>query len=268
MENYIRQIILASMILLFFSLESIFPHFKNRPFSLQVIHSLKNIFLGMLSSLLAILLFSYITGFIMDVCKTNQIGILHLLPLPAPAIYITGYILLDFWMYIWHTLNHRFRFLWKFHQVHHTDIYMNASSAIRFHPIEILLSAAIKLPVFILTGMTPEVLIIYEICLNISTIFHHSNWGLPEHLDRIVRFVLVTPNMHRMHHSVIIKESDSNYSTTFSLWDRLLGTYTAPAAPSEIKLGVRGRLDNKWQRFDILLLTPFLKSLPGSTKQQ
>ena len=102
-------------------------------------------------------------------------------------------------------------------------------------------------------------LLIYEIVLNISTLFHHSNWGLPEKLDRILRWIIVTPNMHRVHHSVIVAESDSNYSTTLSIWDRMLGTLVQSDQPQIIKLGVKKYLTDSWQNFIKMLETPFLK---------
>ena len=155
-------------------------------------------------------------------------------------------------------LNHNSKFLWRFHRAHHSDIEMDSTTAIRFHTGEIIMSSILKIPVFILIGINPLIVIIHEITLNILTIFHHSNINLPESIDRILRTVIVTPNMHRVHHSQVMEETNSNYTSIFSVWDRLFRTFRINNDTMSIKLGLKEFVDDKWQNLWGIIKTPFV----------
>lgn len=259
MQNY-KTLLLIINILLFFSLESLFPFFKRSGLVRRLRHSGKNLLLGGVNALLSALLFGALYSRLFNWMEQSSLGLLNNLPLGRGVGMVLGLLLIDLWIYTWHRLNHTLPILWAFHSVHHTDREMDASSFIRFHPVEILLSSIFKLPVFLIVGPTLELVIAYEMLLNLSTIFHHSNLALPDKVDSLLRTVIVTPNMHRVHHSVKLREGNSNYSTTLSIWDRLFVSFVEPRSPCEIKLGVKGYEQPKWQTFIGMLITPFVRS--------
>ena len=152
-------------------------------------------------------------------------GLLHLVEWPVWLEVLAAVVFLDFMIYIQHVVVHMVPMFWRFHIVHHSDLDLDVSSGFRFHPVEIALSMLIK--IFIVLGLGPSVLavILFEAILNGMAQFSHSNIYIPEPLDRALRFLLVTPDMHRIHHSVEVHETNSNYGFNLSIWDRFLGTY-------------------------------------------
>lgn len=134
-------------------------------------------------------------------------------------------LLLDVWTYSWHRLNHRLPWLWHFHRLHHADTQMDVTTAHRFHAGEIIISSILRLPVLLLLGANIVELAIYETLLFAAVQFHHANIALPEKLDRTLRLVVVTPALHKVHHSIRRREADSNYSSLFSWWDRIFRTW-------------------------------------------
>jgi sterol desaturase/sphingolipid hydroxylase (fatty acid hydroxylase superfamily) len=188
-------------------------------------------------------------------------GLLNHLKAPSLLEVVAGVIVLDFAVYLQHVIFHAIPLLWRFHLVHHADLDLDVTSGVRFHPIEIILSMCIKLTVVGLLGLPVLAVLIFEILLNGTSMFNHSNVFLPLAMDRLVRLLIVTPDMHRVHHSVILRETDSNYGFTLSWWDRLLGTYRAqPAKGHEgMTIGLSRFLDDKRQTLLWLLALPFLK---------
>lgn len=174
---------------------------------------------------------------------------------------VIAVIALDFVVYIQHVLFHAIPLLWRFHMVHHVDLDLDVTSGVRFHPIEIILSMGIKLTAVALLGAPPLAVLVFEILLNGTSMFNHSNIYIPLSLDRILRLFVVTPDMHRIHHSVILKETDSNYGFSLPWWDRLLGTYRSQPAKGhqEMRIGMSRFLDEKRQTLLWLLALPFLK---------
>lgn len=166
---------------------------------------------------------------------------------------------LDFAIYAQHILAHKWLWLWRLHQVHHTDIDMDATTAVRFHPLEILLSMTYKLLCIVLIGANPIAVVAFEIILNATATFNHSNINLSATLDKIIRYLLVTPDMHRIHHSVIPNETDSNYGFSLSCWDRLCGTYIAQSQTpqTEMAIGLSGFRRSEELNFCRLLCLPF-----------
>ncbi len=170
--------------------------------------------------------------------ELRDFGLLHSLPAQGPWRWMLAILLLDVWTYLWHRLNHTSRFLWRFHRLHHSDREMNVTTANRFHLGEIVLSSALRVPLLALLGVRLEQLALYETMLFAVVQFHHANVGLPEWLDGALRWVIVTPHLHKVHHSVVRAETDSNYSSLFSWWDRLFRTFRLSRDPRRIVFGV------------------------------
>ncbi|RLC30460.1 sterol desaturase family protein [Candidatus Woesebacteria bacterium] len=185
----------------------------------------------------------------------NNLGIPYLLEVTVAVL------VLDFVIYLQHVLFHAVPLLWRFHMVHHADLDLDVTSGVRFHPIEIILSMGIKLAAVGSLGLPALAVFIFEILLNGTSMFNHSNVFIPLKLDRIIRLLIVTPDMHRVHHSVILRETDSNYGFTLSWWDRILGTYRAQPAKGHqwMTIGLSRFLDEKRQTLLWLLALPFLK---------
>lgn len=156
-------------------------------------------------------------------------GVLAYSPIPLPLYMevIIGVILLDAAIYLQHVASHRIPFLWQFHKVHHADRDIDTTTGIRFHPVEAVFSMAYKCIVVLLLGPIALAVIIFEVILNASALFNHANVRLPTALDKLLRKVIVTPDFHRVHHSVIVRETNSNYGFFLSIWDRLGRTYIA-----------------------------------------
>ena len=158
-------------------------------------------------------------------------GLFNLIGLPGWAAIIVGVVVLDFVIYTQHYVFHHVPLLWRVHRMHHADVDIDVSTGLRFHPIEILLSLAIKLAAVVVLGVPALGVLIFEVLLNATAMFNHSNVALPARLDRLARFIVVTPQMHQVHHSVVRAETDSNFGFNLPWWDRLFGTYRdAPAA--------------------------------------
>jgi len=157
--------------------------------------------------------------------KSNGWGLFNLLSVPVWLELLAGLVLLDLIIYLQHRLFHRVPLLWRLHRMHHTDLDLDVSTGTRFHPLEIVLSLLIKMVAVLLFGIAPQTVLLFEIILNATAMFNHANLALPLPVDRWLRLLLVTPDMHRVHHSVIPKETDSNFGFCQPWWDRLLGTY-------------------------------------------
>lgn len=153
-------------------------------------------------------------------------GLFLVLDWPTLVEMVAAVLILDFAIYLQHVASHRFSILWRFHQVHHADPDFDATTGIRFHPVEILLSMLYKFILIILLGPSVLAVILFEIVLNATAVFNHANVRIPLGLDRLIRLLIVTPDVHRIHHSVIRNEQDSNYGFNLTIWDRLCGTWT------------------------------------------
>ncbi len=157
----------------------------------------------------------------------NGLGVFNWLAWPGWVELILCLLILDFAIWLQHLITHKVPILWRLHRVHHADRDMDVTTAVRFHPVEIALSMILKIGLIYLLGASALAVILFEILLNGTALFNHSNLKLPLAVDAVVRRVLVTPDMHRVHHSVFRTEHDSNYGFALSIWDRMLGTYIA-----------------------------------------
>ena len=201
-------------------------------------HGALNLALGILNAAVVTLAFAAAWLAVTHWAAAHRFGLLNLLDLgPWPRAALAVF-LLDAWTYGWHWLNHRVPFFWRFHRWHHADRAMDVTTASRFHTGEIVLSSVFRVPVLALIGCSLGELALYELLLFAVVQFHHANIALPEHLDRVLRLVIVTPALHKVHHSVVRAESDSNYSSLFSWWDRVFRTLRLVREPRRIVFGV------------------------------
>ena len=157
-------------------------------------------------------------------------GLFNQLALPGWAAVLLSVIVLDLVIYLQHVMFHTVPMLWRLHRVHHADLGFDVTTGVRFHPVEILLSMGIKLAAVAVLGVPGIAVLIFEVLLNATSMFNHGNVRLPSNLDRVVRWIVVTPDMHRVHHSIIPREANSNFGFNLPWWDRLLGTYRAQPA--------------------------------------
>ncbi|HSU50676.1 MAG TPA: sterol desaturase family protein [Segetibacter sp.] len=191
--------------------------------------------------------------------QTWQIGLNHLFDTPVIIKYIIAFVLLDYSNYIWHILLHKLPILWRFHLVHHTDLDLDITTAFRFHFGEMIASVFFRGAAIVLIGASPVIVLVYEIFFEAATQFHHSNTKLPFQFEKIINYLIVTPRMHGIHHSMIKHETDSNYSVIFSCWDRIHKTIRLNIHQNEIVTGVPSYADEKELTIGKLLVLPFTK---------
>jgi sterol desaturase/sphingolipid hydroxylase (fatty acid hydroxylase superfamily) len=191
-------------------------------------------------------------------------GLLNQMSLPAWVAALTAVVLLDLVIYFQHVMFHAVPTLWRLHRVHHTDLDFDVTTGIRFHPIEILISTAIKCAAVAAIGAPPAAVLAFEVLLNATAMFNHANASLPSLAERWIRNVVVTPDMHRLHHSVRYEESSSNFGFNLPWWDRLFGTYREQpqAGHDAMMIGVDAFRSKEDLRLDRLIVQP-LRDTPG-----
>jgi sterol desaturase/sphingolipid hydroxylase (fatty acid hydroxylase superfamily) len=170
--------------------------------------------------------------------EQHDLGLLKRLPLPAWLEVVVAVMLLDYSLYIWHVLTHKIPFLWRFHLVHHVDLDLDASTALRFHFGELVISIPWRVGQIILIGASPLAFSVWQTLLFLSILFHHSNVRLPVAMERWLNRLIVTPRMHGIHHSIVREETNSNWSSGLTIWDRLHGTLRLNVPQDEITIGV------------------------------
>ncbi len=193
-------------------------------------------------------------------------GLLPWLSLPAPMAFLAAVILMDLAIYLQHVMFHAVPALWRLHRVHHADLDYDVTTGARFHPIEIILSMLIKFAVIAALGPPVAAVVAFEVILNAMAMFNHANLRLPSAVDRVLRWIVVTPDMHRVHHSVEDDEANSNFGFNLSWWDRLLGTYREQPRGGHqgMTLGIRTFRDPKTcATLPGMLLIPFTGPVAG-----
>jgi len=150
-------------------------------------------------------------------------------------------VLLDFWIYWWHRANHEWTFLWRFHEVHHRDRHLDATTALRFHFGEVALAAGVRAVVILIFAIPLTSVIMFELLVIMATVFHHANWRIPPRLEAVLARLIITPSRHWVHHHNVRVDTDSTYGTIFSFWDRWLGTTTPTERSVLMPLGVEGK---------------------------
>lgn len=191
--------------------------------------------------------------------KHENFGLLHLLRVPTWLAIPLALLALDLMIYGQHRLMHKIRWLWRMHRLHHSDLALDVTSAVRSHPSELFFSMGLKIATVLLLGALPVAVLAFVIVLNDLAMFTHANLALPVSFDRVLRRLLVTPDMHRIHHSIIRVEQDSNFGFNLSCWGRLFGSYRdRPKQPqATLTLGLEQFREAPAQRFDQLLVQPF-----------
>jgi sterol desaturase/sphingolipid hydroxylase (fatty acid hydroxylase superfamily) len=186
-------------------------------------------------------------------------GLLNNLPVPAWMAVVASVVLLDVAIYLQHVMFHAVPALWRVHRMHHADLDFDVTTGARFHPIEIVLSMLIKFAVVVALGIPALGVLVFEVLLNATSMFNHGNARIPARLDRYLRWLVVTPDMHRVHHSIVVNETNSNFGFNLPWWDRLLGTYRdQPAAGHDrMIIGIEQFREARELWLDRMLLQPF-----------
>jgi sterol desaturase/sphingolipid hydroxylase (fatty acid hydroxylase superfamily) len=219
-----------------------------------------NLTIVILNTLVVRLFFSTtVVGFAVIVSQ-NGWGFLNLLGWPNWLAGIAAVVALDFILYLQHVMFHAVPFLWRFHMMHHADLDVDVTTGTRFHLVEIVVSMIIKLAAVALIGASPRAVITFEILLNATSMFNHGNVRMPGGLDRILRWMVVIPDMHRVHHSVIREETNSNFGFNLPWWDRLLGTYRPAPEKGQtgMTLGLNQFRDPSQLTLPWMLVLPFV----------
>ncbi len=183
-------------------------------------------------------------------------GLLNVAGVPLGVGIAVTVVGLDLLSYAWHRANHQIRFLWRFHRVHHADADYHVSTALRFHPGELLLALPVRLAAIAILGAPPVAVVAFEAIFGIANVLEHGNFDLPQRLEHVIGRVFVTPALHRRHHSTERRERDSNYGTVFSFWDRLARTFRADTSAAHFATGLRGTAREEARSFVALLLAP------------
>jgi sterol desaturase/sphingolipid hydroxylase (fatty acid hydroxylase superfamily) len=204
------------------------------------------------------------------VAAERGFGLFHVIGLPFWLAAPIGFLALDLVIYGQHVMFHHVPWLWRLHRMHHADLDIDVTTGVRFHPVEILLSLVIKIATVALLGIPAAAVVCFEVVLNATSMFNHANASLPRWLDRVARLMLVTPDMHRVHHSILRQETDSNFGFNLPWWDRLFGTYRAEprAGHDGMTIGLPVFRDPGELRLDRLLTQPFRQPMDLETKAQ
>jgi len=246
-----KNIISFTVLLLLLTAEALFPYFDS--WEGKGKHLLRN---GGIFAINAILTNLLLVPLILFATSLNG-GLFDILELSWGMELVLTILLIDGLTYIMHWLFHKNAFLWRFHRMHHSDTQMDATTGARFHIGEHIISTVVRTLLYAVCAINMSNIIIYELFFLANVLFHHSNIGITEPIDKVYRLFLTSPNMHKVPHSNIQTETDSNYTSLFSFWDRLFGTYRIVDNPERIEYGIKG-LEEK-QSVGAMLLTPFQK---------
>jgi sterol desaturase/sphingolipid hydroxylase (fatty acid hydroxylase superfamily) len=195
-------------------------------------------------------------------------GLFNLAGIRLSIATILGVLALDLIIYLQHIVFHKVPLLWRLHRMHHADLDIDVTTGVRFHPFEILISLAIKIAAVIALGIPAVAVVLFEVVLNATSMFNHANIAMPPRFDRVLRLIVVTPDMHRVHHSIVRTETDSNFGFNLPWWDRLFGTYRPkPAAGHDaMTIGLPIFRDPHELRLDRLLTQPFRNDRPSEDR--
>ncbi len=239
-------------------------YFENkRPLRKQVepksINTTRNFAIASLAGLTSALLEKPVADKLTVYTKEKNFGLLKILKLPKYLEDFLAVLLLDYTLYLWHVLTHKNDTLWNFHKIHHADLDLTASTAVRFHFGEIAISVLWRAGQITLLGVSPEAFKIWQTGLLMSILFHHSNVNIPENIEKKIQTILVTPRLHGIHHSQKLDEMDSNWSSGLSIWDRLHGTFRDDVVQKDIRIGVKDFEAINEITIEKMLLDPFIE---------
>lgn len=257
LENY-RLYIFIGLVVLLALIELAIPIYKDRKHLLA--RWTTNFGLSFFSTFIIRLGFPFAAVGFAQLMADQGIGLFNILHFQDVFALIASVLLLDMAIYWQHVLSHKWPLLWRLHKVHHSDEQMDVSTAVRFHPIEIIFSMFYKFMVIGILGTSAEAVILFELILSSGALFNHSNIRFSKGVDKLLQYIIVTPNMHRIHHSDERHETDSNYGFSLSIWDRLFGSYIANFdADRKIKIGLKQSADQPTHNILWSLLFPFKK---------
>lgn len=205
--------------------------------------SIANLALGAISMATVALVEAPLTRPLAARALRQRDGMVQILPLPAWARDAAAVVLMDYTIYLWHVATHKIQWLWRFHLVHHVDLDLDATTALRFHGIDMAISAPVRAAQVAVIGVSPRALKIWQGWFFLSILFHHSNLRLPERFERLLARFVTTPRMHGIHHSAVRGETDSNWSSGFAFWDHLHRTFRLDVSQQDIAIGVPAYCD-------------------------
>lgn len=224
----------------------------------RVIRWTNNIALVVLDTVILRLTFPILAVGLAVMAEERGWGLFNIIDVPIWAAIVASMLLLDLAIYLQHVMFHAVPGLWRLHRMHHADLDFDTTTGLRFHPVEILISMGIKLAVVAALGPPAVAVLLFEVLLNATALFNHANINLPRRLDSVLRLVVVTPDMHRVHHSVDPRETNSNYGFNLPWWDRLLGTYVAQPAKGHtgMEIGIEQFRTRRDLWLDRMLIQP------------
>lgn len=252
-QSRLLGLIIGTTIL--WTIESLLPLYRYEKHRLR--RALPNLAFTVLLVLTNLLL-SFVTAFVATFAMDKRIGVFFLFDMPSVLAALFGVMALDLFTYFAHLLMHKSWLGWQFHRVHHSDVEVNVTTAFRQHPGETLWRILWQLLAVATFGLPLSVVVVYLVISTLNAQLEHTNVKLFVPLDRVLRLLIVTPNMHKVHHSREQIETDSNYSNIFSIWDRIFGTYTATVDFSRLRYGLDGFDDREKQTLPALLKLPFV----------
>jgi sterol desaturase/sphingolipid hydroxylase (fatty acid hydroxylase superfamily) len=248
----------VALLVLFWCWETFRPHHGSAD---RWRHAGRNLAFAVVNTVVLAVAFGSATVFVAEWAEGRRFGLLHSFDLGGPVRLLFGLVLLDGWMYVWHWANHAVPILWRFHRVHHSDAHMDVTTATRFHLGEHVGAASLRLVLIPLLGIELWTLVLYDTLVLAVTQLHHADISLGR-WDRWLRWLIVTPDIHKVHHSDERDETDSNYSTVLSVWDRLAGTLRLRADPRTIRYGLPEFADPSWQSWWRMWKMPFVGRAP------
>lgn len=257
LEQFIRLSVFAGVLLLVALWEIIAPR---RPLlDSKRKRWFTNLTLVVIDTIAIRLLFPILPVALAYIAETRGWGIFNVMQMAPWLKFMLSFLILDFVIYIQHLLFHYVPILWRLHRMHHTDLDLDVTSGNRFHPLEIAISMLIKMAAVLFLGAPGAAVLAFEVVLNACAMFSHGNIKLPVTLDRLLRLLLVTPDMHRVHHSTIVRETNSNFGFNFPWWDRICGTYRPQPEKGhlDMDIGLKEYRDPKRLTLLRLLLQPF-----------
>ena len=260
-KNRDRTLVIAGGMLLGLAALALFVGERKRPLrkatQAEPARILTNLALGALSMATVALIEAPLTRPLSERAERRRDGLVQILPLPRWARDAVAVLLMDYTIYLWHVATHKVPLLWRFHLIHHVDLDLDTTTALRFHAADMAISAPYRAAQVALIGVSPRALQIWQGWFFFSILFHHSNLDLPEWFERILARFVTTPRMHGIHHSAVYDETDSNWSSGLAVWDHLHGTFRLDVSQAEIMIGVPAYREPDETRFAASLVMPF-----------
>jgi sterol desaturase/sphingolipid hydroxylase (fatty acid hydroxylase superfamily) len=260
-EPFIRLASFLAVLLVMAAWEVVTP--RRRPLLSRWVRWPSNLGIAVLNTLVLRFVFPSAAVGMATLAAAREWGLLNNAPIPPWAKLVMAFLTLDLAIYLQHVLFHAVPTLWRLHRMHHADLDFDVTTGARFHPLEILLSMGLKLAIVAALGASVMAVLVFEIALNASSMFNHGNVMLPASADRVLRWLVVTPDMHRVHHSMRPNETNSNFGFNLPWWDRLFGTYRAQPADghADMTIGLDTFRDPSALRLDRMLVQPFRGSV-------